>query len=153
MEQRPLRRRHPGRRIAVVVLVLALVAGTFIAWPRWRESPPARVAAIPGAAVRAPDSVRIRVEVLNATKVRGLGRRATRWLRDGGFDVVYTGTSREQRDSTLVIDRGGHLQWARLVAARLGGARVETRPDSSRYLDVTVLLGSTFRAPPQTLYP
>lgn len=139
--------------MAVVVLVLALVAGAFIARSRRQASPPAQVASIPGAGVRAPDSVRIRVEVLNATKVRGLGRRATRWLRDGGFDVVYTGTSREQRDSTLVIDRGGHVQWARLVAARLGGARVETRPDSSRYLDVTVLLGSTFRAPPQTLYP
>ena len=44
------------------------------------------------AEVRAPDGVRIRVQVLNATKTRGLARRATMLLRDRGFDVVEMGT-------------------------------------------------------------
>ena len=35
-----------------------------------------------------PDGVRVRVQVLNGTKVRGLARRATMLLRDRGFDVV-----------------------------------------------------------------
>ncbi len=101
----------------------------------------------------APRGVRIRVEVLNATRVRGLGRRATMHLRDRGFDVVFVGTSRDARDSTVVLDRSGHTEWAELVARALGGARVESAPDSSRYLDVTVLIGATWRPPPEPFYP
>jgi hypothetical protein len=93
------------------------------------------------------------VQVLNATPVRGLARRAALHLRDRGFDVLETGTSSEQLDSTLVLDRSGHPDWARRVADALGGARIESRPDSSRYLDVTVLLGRTWRAPAQPFYP
>ncbi len=102
-----------------------------------------------------PDSVRIKVEVVNATSTRRLATLATAWLRDQGFDVVGIGTAaeRERRDSTLVLDRSGHPEWATLVAKALGGARVEARPDSSRYLDVTVLVGRSWRPPPQALYP
>jgi hypothetical protein len=106
--------------------------------------------------VRAPEGVRVRVQVLNATETRGLARRAMRQLRDAGFDVVEIGTvpAAQRRDTTLVLVRSGHDDWARLVAELLdGGARVEPRPDSSRYLDVTVLLGATYRPPPETLYP
>jgi hypothetical protein len=101
----------------------------------------------------APAGVRIRVEVLNATRVRGLARRATMHLRDRGFDVVTVGTSREARDTTLVLDRSGNAEWAALVARALGGARVEPAPDSSRYLDVTVLVGATWRPPAEPFYP
>jgi LytR cell envelope-related transcriptional attenuator len=101
----------------------------------------------------APPDVRIRVEVLNATRVRGLARRATMHLRDRGFDVVYVGTSRDVRDTTVVLDRSGHPDWAALVARALGGARVERAPDSSRYLDVTVLVGATWTPPAEPFYP
>ena len=101
----------------------------------------------------APRGVRIRVEVLNATRVRGLARRATMHLRDRGFDVVYVGTSRDARDTTVVLDRSGHPDWAALVARALGGARVERAPDSSRYLDVTVLVGATWTPPSEPFYP
>ena len=101
----------------------------------------------------APAGVRIRVEVLNATRVRGLARRATMHLRDRGFDVVNVGTSREVRDSIVVLDRSGHPDWAALVARALGGARVEQARDSSRYLDVTVLIGATWRPPAEPFYP
>jgi hypothetical protein len=101
----------------------------------------------------APAGVRIRVEVLNATRVRGLARRATMHLRDRGFDVVNVGTSREVRDSIVVLDRSGHPDWAALVARALGGARVEQALDSSRYLDVTVLIGATWRPPAEPFYP
>jgi len=101
----------------------------------------------------APQSERVRVQVLNATTVRGLARRATMVLRDRGFDVVEMGTSGEQRDSTLVLDRSGHPEWAALVAKAMGGARVEARPDSSRYLDVTVLVGASWRPPTEPVYP
>lgn len=113
----------------------------------------ARAADLPAEA-RAPSGVRIRVEVLNATKTRGLARRATLFLRDLGYDVVDMGTSGASAgDSTVVIDRSGHPEWARRIALAFGSARVVSRPDSSRYLDVTVLVGPTWRPPAEPFYP
>jgi len=102
-----------------------------------------------------PRGARIRVEVLNATTTRGLARRATQLLRDRGFDVVEVGTTsaRERGDSTFVLDRSGHPDWAKRVAAAMGGVRVISRPDSSRYLDVTVLVGAQWRPPAQPFHP
>jgi hypothetical protein len=97
--------------------------------------------------------VRIKVEVLNATNVRGLARRATFALRDAGFDVVGYGNDPDLRDSTLVLVRSGKTDWAERLARVLGGARVESRPDSSRYLDITVLLGSDWRPPTKPFNP
>ena len=105
---------------------------------------------------RPPAGARVRVQVVNATTVRGLGRRATFYLRDRGFDVLEVGTTRspdERRDSTLVLDRSGHPEWARRVAHAMGGARVEARPDSSRYLDVTVLVGRDWSPPSEPFHP
>jgi len=93
------------------------------------------------------------VQVLNTTKTRGLARRAMLYLRDQGFDVVDVGSSRPAVDTTLVLDRSRHPDWARSVATSLGMARVEARPDTSRYLDVTVLIGSSWRPPAQPFYP
>ena len=98
-------------------------------------------------------SSRIRVQVLNATQTRGLARRAMLYLLDQGFDVVELGTASPTRDTSLVLDRSGHVDYAKQVAAAMGGARVEARADSSRYLDVTVLIGRSWRAPAQPFYP
>jgi LytR cell envelope-related transcriptional attenuator len=102
---------------------------------------------------RAPDSVRVRVQVLNGTTTRGLARRATMLLRDRGFDVVETGTVSESRDTTLVLDLSGHPDWAKRVARALGTARIEARQDSSRYLDIAVVLGATWRPPAEPFNP
>lgn len=101
------------------------------------------------------DSLRITMEVVNATEIRGLGRQATAWLRDAGFDVVNTTTApeKERRDSSLVLYGSGHPEWAALAARSIGGARIEARPDSLRYIDLTVFVGRSWRPPPQTLYP
>ena len=112
-------------------------------------SPPAR-ANVP----RAPAGVRVRVQVINTTRTRGLARRATHVLRDRGFDVVEMSTGGPTRDTTLVLDRSAHPAWAATIATILGpAARAEARPDSSRYLDVTVLLGTTWRPPAEPLNP
>jgi hypothetical protein len=100
-----------------------------------------------------PTSTRIRVEVLNATRVRGLARQATFFLRDRGFDVVSIGTNSDQRDSTVVIDRSNHPDWARRLAEAMGGARVESLPDSTLYVDLTVLVGRSWRPAAQPLHP
>ena len=96
---------------------------------------------------------RVRVQVLNATRTRGLARRAMLYLRDQGFDVVEVGNASATLDTTLVLDRARHPTWAREVALSLGVARVESRPDSSRYLDITVLVGSSWRPPAEPFYP
>lgn len=144
------RRRLIRRAVAGIVLLL-LVVGVVVALRGPSTRAPQAVRQRVDA--EAPSGVRIRVEVLNATRVRGLARRATMHLRDRGFDVVTVGTSREARDSTLVLDRSGHPEWAALVGRALGGARVEPAPDSSRYLDVTVLIGATWRPPSEPFYP
>jgi hypothetical protein len=144
--------------VALVIVLVAIAGGVFRA--RGARAPEARDADAPAERAErparvVPDSVRIKVEVLNATSTRGLGRLATAWLRDQGFDVVGTGTapSAERLDSTLVLDRSGHADWAQLAARAMGGARVEARPDSLRYVDLTVLIGRSWRPPPQSLYP
>jgi hypothetical protein len=105
------------------------------------------------APVRAPDGVRVRVQVLNTTKTRGLARRATQLLRDRGFDVVEVGTVKTTIDTTIVLDLSGHPAWADAAAKVMAPARTRARPDSSRYLDVTVLIGSSWRPPTEPLYP
>jgi hypothetical protein len=135
------------RWAAVAAGVLLAGTGWFVLGRGDGLDPPSRVR------VLVPDGVRIQVEVLNATRVRGLARRATFALRDAGFDVVSYGNDDELRDSTLVLVRSGHHDWAALVSRALGGALVESRPDSSRYLDVTVLLGSDWRPPARPFNP
>lgn len=134
--------------MAVVVVAAALATVMAVRSRRSRG-----VVAPPPAQVRAPDSVRVRVQVLNGSKVRGLARRATMLLRDRGFDVVETGTINDARDTTLVLDVSGHPDWANRVAKLFPPSRVQARPDSSRYLDVVVVLGATWRPPAQPFYP
>ena len=166
----------------ILLALIALAAGATALWPRLRGgadvatgdavAPGDTPAPVPDAATadslpapvlpaaddtlaRPPAGPRIRVQVVNATTTRGLGRRATFYLRDRGWDVVEIGTAaaRDRRDDTLVLDRSGHPEWARRVAHAMGGARVEARPDTSRYLDVTVLVGRAWRAPAEPFHP
>ena len=150
MERRPVKR---GLSVlaALVALVVLGAAGTLA---HTRHSPAPLFASIaPPQEVRAPDGVRVRVQVLNTTRTRGLARRATRLLRDRGFDVVEVGTTGPAMDTTVVLDLSGHPAWAEAVAKVMAPARTRARRDSSRYLDVTVLVGRTWRPPAEPLYP
>ncbi len=129
--------------IAVSWGVRAVASGSAVRSPRELFTPEER----------APEGIRIRVEVLNATSTARLALSATRLLRDRGFDVVSIGNSPARRDSTLVVDRTNHPEWARLVASVLGRAAVEARADTSRYVDISVLIGADWTPPPKTLYP
>jgi len=141
-------RRRYGR-IILVLLILCVIG--WIVWQIWAWHSGSKESYAPDDA-RAPEGVRIKVEVLNATKTKGLARRATLYLRDRGFDVVGSGNVSEQRITTIVYDRSSHPEWARLVA-RAMNAPVVSRPDSSRYLDVTVLLGANWHAPALPFHP
>jgi hypothetical protein len=145
----------PTALLVVVVAALGVIVAAASA--RSRGGVRSAVKSVVKSAVpssdRAPDGVRIRVQVLNGTTTRGLARRATMLLRDRGFDVVETGTVSEARDTTLVLDLSGHPDWASRVARILGVARIVARPDSSRYLDIAVVLGTTWRPPAEPFYP
>lgn len=141
------------RRIALA-FAAALLIVVIAVMVRWGASPGSGPLLGSGAPRRiVPEGTRVRVEVLNATATRGLARRATLHLRDRGFDVVAMGNAPEHRDSTLVLDRAGNAEYAKMVADALGGARVEPRADPSGYLDVTVLLGASWRPPAEPFYP
>ena len=133
---------------ALLVMVLSASAAVTQA----RRGPTPLLAALADAP-RAPAGARIRVQVLNTTKTRGLARRATRLLRDRGFDVVEIGTVGPTIDTTVVLDLSGHPAWADAAAKVMAPAHTRARADSSRYLDITVLIGSTWRPPAETLYP
>jgi hypothetical protein len=92
---------------------------------------------------------RVRVQVLNATPTPGLARRATDVLRDRGYDVLEMGNAPRGTNpaASVVYDRVGNLEAARGVGQALGIARVETRHDPTLLLEVTVVLGSDWRAP------
>ena len=145
------------RRVRAAIAALAVAAVVGGAWATTRDGG-ASPAATPAAPVvdslaLAPPGVRVRVEVLNASRRRGLARRATMHLRDLGYDVVASGNASEARDATLVLHRAGDEEWARRAGRALGDAPVESRPDSSRYVDVTVLLGRDWQPPPGPLRP
>ena len=137
----------------VLTIIVALGARAVVRSRRPTSAAAASAPASAPAGPRAPDSVRIRVQILNATTTRGLARRATMVLRDRGFDVVETGTIKGPVDTTIVLDLSGHPEWAERVARVFAPARVKTRRDSSRYLDIAVLLGTTWRPPAETFYP
>jgi hypothetical protein len=100
-----------------------------------------------------PAGAHVRVEVLNATDTKGLARRAMLVLRSAGFDVVFFGNSTERADTTRILDRSGHADWASLAARAMGRSRIEEKPDSSRFLDLTVLVGRNWTPPLEPLYP
>ena len=89
-----------------------------------------------------------RVEVLNAAGTAGLARGATERLRAAGYDVVYFGNASQLHGTTsIVLDRVGKLAIARAVADRLHIERVETRVDSTRLVEVSVILGADWAVP------
>jgi hypothetical protein len=153
MERGPL---IPRRLRGWLVVGTLLILGGVFAWSRWGGATSPADPSVAAAEVIervVPDSVRIRVEVLNGTSTRGLSRRATRALRDAGFDVVASGNAPERTDSSIVLVRSGQMAWGELAAQALKGARVELRPDTSRYLDLTIIIGARWRPPPEAFDP
>ena len=136
-----------GKRFgALALFVTLLAAGALLcsSLSQWRieaETPPPP-------APRPTIQGRVKVEVLNRGGRSGVAREATGTLRDLGFDVVYYGNAGTfTEDSSVVLDRVGRLEAARWAAEALGVSEVRSEPDSTRYVDVTVLLGPEWALP------
>ncbi len=83
-------------------------------------------------------------EVLNGAGVDGLASSAAKMLRLKSVDVVETGAAPRARERTVVYDRVGDFDRAEAVRSMLGcrAAKVVTRLDPSRAVDVSVELGA-----------
>ena len=93
-------------------------------------------------------ATRIQVEVLNASGRPGAARGGALVLRRAGIDVVYFGNADgEALDSTRILVRRGSVDVGTRIRAALRLGRISVVPDSTRLLDVTVLLGRDFTAP------
>jgi hypothetical protein len=86
----------------------------------------------------------IDVEVLNGTDRGGLAVDVARLLRSRGIDVVAIGNAPERSERTQVLARRGDIEAARRVARALEQGQPEVAPDSLRFVDVTVIIGSDF---------
>ena len=132
----------PRTRVVGLVLALLLVAAFAISFVLGLGDDATPVT-MPGVERPVPtlDSGR-RVEVLNAAGRSGLARTATDRLRTAGYDVVFFGNAGNRADSlSIVLDRVGKLDLAQAVGRQLGITRVETALDSTRLVEVTVILG------------
>lgn len=88
---------------------------------------------------------RVMVEVLNGTNRVGVARVATRALRREGLDVVFFGNAGAPADSTRIVVRRGDPGKGRDVRDALGVGRVVILPDTTRRVDVSVILGADYR--------
>lgn len=138
-----------GRRQALgltfaVLAVLAFVASFVFGLGRGERQGTTPAPAVTTLPVAVPDS-RVRVEVLNGSRKAGLARVATEKLRDAGYDVVFLGNAPNAAKTSVVIDRVGKRETADKIAKVLGITAVRAERDTTRYLEVTVILGSDFR--------
>jgi hypothetical protein len=68
-------------------------------------------------------------------------------LRRAGFDVIYYGTANDRVDTTVVLIRRGEPRLGEWASGALGAGVVRGGADSTRRLDLTVMLGPDWRPP------
>ena len=98
----------------------------------------------------APLPRRVRVEVLNASDVAGAARIGRLALQHAGLDVVQSGKAdislRGTANNRIFVRLGDTAGVGRIIEV-LGGADVEMKPDRTRIVDLTVVLGARFVPP------
>ena len=123
-------------------VLVAFAAVAFLIRSGGRETLGGHLYPVPGDA-----DDHIEVEVLNATGKQGVARIGTRTLRRKGVDVVFFGNADTTADSTRLLLRRGSRERAEEIQKLLGTGKIEQAPDSTRRVDVTVILGKDWQAP------
>lgn len=148
--------RLPTVGLLVLFLAVGALAASAVLGMRGGPRPANGRAASAPTALSAvePPAGRPRVQVLNASSRPGLARRATRYLRARGFDVVEFGNAPAREDTlSRVADRGGGGGAARALADSLRIRRITREPDSLLLLEATVVLGRDWAPPWDTAAP
>lgn len=160
--RRPSKRTHYKRRkqpkfdlqkwlLNVVIFCLAIVVVGFIfsMGKRFSDAPAkvqlSQVSSMPSA----PATARFQpivVEVLNGCGTSGIAQQFTNYLRQEGFDVIYTGNADHQNyNATIMIEHTDQNKMAGLNAVLLLEAgRLYTKIDSSVQADVTLIIGKDY---------
>jgi hypothetical protein len=89
----------------------------------------------------------IQLDVLNGCGAKGVSVKFTNYLRANGFDVVEMKNYKTFHvPQTLVVDRVGNLESARLVAATLGvdSKKVIQQINMDYFVDVSVIIGEDY---------
>ena len=136
--------KRPRNRLTDIIIIAALgLTILFVISSIMRvqpESKPARVI---------PEN--IKVEVLNGCGESGVAAQIRRLLQDRGFDVVRVDNAEVfTYPFTIIKDRQGNWEAARLVGDALNRSDVIQALDENRLLDVTVVVGRDYR---RILYP
>ncbi len=84
-------------------------------------------------------------EVWNASGKKGYARQMTDYLRKRNVDVVRFGNYGVYKRYTQIISRKGELKPAREVAKIIGCRNIKTELDSSRMVDINVVIGKDFK--------
>ncbi len=89
----------------------------------------------------------IQVEILNATKIRGLAATTMKYLRERNFDVVKTGNNEESEKKSFIIDRLGDYNSSKKVAFALGikDSMIVQQVDSSLFLRCSIIIGEDYK--------
>jgi hypothetical protein len=154
----PATARRSGRGVAVLAIAVTILSGTALSW--WlrstadaapNDSPPAAVRLPPDG--MAPAGARVRVRVINTTGTRGLARRASNLVRDLGYDVVDYDSESTKLATTTILVHTGHDDWARRLARGVSAESIAVDADSSRYVDLTLLIGSDWKPAAQPFRP
>ena len=88
----------------------------------------------------------LRVEVLNATKVKRLAQRVTAKLREMGFDVIKYGNHDMELYETCIFDRKyPDLKAGKLLAKEIGNPKVYFEADPDDLIDITIIIGKDYK--------
>ncbi|MBN2407498.1 MAG: LCP family protein [Elusimicrobia bacterium] len=89
----------------------------------------------------------ITAEVWNATDTGNMARDLTDYLRKRNVDVVRYGNFGAYKKYTQIISRNGDLASAREVSRIIGCRNIKTELDTSRMVDINIVIGHDFRPP------
>jgi len=85
------------------------------------------------------------VLVLNGCGVEGVGRRAARFLRERGYDVVdFRNADRFSYDRTIVVDRTGDMESAAALGLELGTSSVIQQIQETPLEDLVIVIGDDY---------
>lgn len=126
--------------IVTIYLLYVLIDKVFL-------NPPVS-AIVPLEKRRTVSDVYIQINIVNATGIQGLAKKATNYFRDRGFDVVEISTSDSLERNSYVIDHLSDTISARNVAYALGlsDSAVRHDYDSNLYLRASVVLGKNYQS-------